>query len=244
MMHKIMRLGLVLVFCLLLPTSTQAGGWATATVLELPRSVYAGETVALTFVVRQHGLHLTHVPGAYFTAQRQGRQEVLRIDAQVIEPLGYHHVEVTFPTAGVWTWRFEPAPFASSGSAMLTVSPAKEADLVPRLSNYWMTRLLRFFARDSTVEAASSGSALSDVDYGHILFIAKGCTTCHVHAEVAAEWSTEVGPNLTDGRYSTEYLHTWLRNSGTLTERLQWGMPTLELTDEEIDALAAFLNQN
>ncbi|MCB0240002.1 MAG: hypothetical protein KDH08_15460, partial [Anaerolineae bacterium] len=34
-----------------------AGGWATVTLDQLPRQPRAGETLALSFTIRQHGLH-------------------------------------------------------------------------------------------------------------------------------------------------------------------------------------------
>jgi len=98
-------------------------------------------------------------------------------------------------------------------------------------------------------EAPSSDDLLivvraeTDVAAGEALFVAKGCVMCHVHAAVSElrELSLEVGPELTSYRNAPEFLRLWLSNPAGV--RPKTGMPDLDLSGEEIEALIGFLNQ-
>lgn len=78
---------------------------------------------------------------------------------------------------------------------------------------------------------------------GHALYIAKGCTTCHVHAAVAGSGMIKAGPDLTPKRYQADYLARFLADpSIARTPGNTNTMPKLELKPIEIAALAAFIN--
>lgn len=97
------------------------------------------------------------------------------------------------------------------------------------------------------VESGPSYTALREQGLG--LFVAKGCIACHTHEEAAARNKTpsyNIGPNLTRlperfpaGQASPEYLRRWLRDPAAV--RLGTAMPTLGLSDAEIEALLRFL---
>jgi mono/diheme cytochrome c family protein len=81
------------------------------------------------------------------------------------------------------------------------------------------------------------------VGQGRELFLAKGCIVCHQDDRVQFSQDgfvqVRIGPDLTNIKLTSEFLHTWLKDPskvkpGTL-------MPTLDLSGQEIDALAAFL---
>lgn len=94
----------------------------------------------------------------------------------------------------------------------------------------------------SSATQAASATFQADssvVDYGRMLFAAKGCTSCHRHDEVAASFSTEVGPNLTHYVGDPVWLEIWLKDPAALRPGTQ--MPNLGLSAEEIEALSAFL---
>ena len=88
-------------------------------------------------------------------------------------------------------------------------------------------------------------------DLGRALFQAKGCTTCHRHAglsigrvETRAKVDLDLGqalgaPDLTHYRPDAEFVRRWLRDPAAV--RPQTEMPNLHLSDEEIEALLAFL---
>ena len=84
--------------------------------------------------------------------------------------------------------------------------------------------------------------AASQVELGRDLFIAKGCMLCHAHNETNGmrEFGTDIGPNLTNFSASAEYLRIWLKNPSAVKSTTK--MPTLGLSDSEIEALIAFIN--
>jgi cytochrome c2 len=84
--------------------------------------------------------------------------------------------------------------------------------------------------------------AASQVELGRDLFIAKGCMLCHAHNETNGmrEFGTDIGPNLTNFSASAEYLRLWLKNPSAVKSTTK--MPTLGLSDSEIEALIAFIN--
>ena len=83
-------------------------------------------------------------------------------------------------------------------------------------------------------------TAFSPATRGVRLFTSKGCIGCHRHIEVNPEHATEVRLDLTGKRFPTDYLKTFLRDpSIKLAE-----MPNLNLTADEIEALAAFINKS
>ncbi len=78
--------------------------------------------------------------------------------------------------------------------------------------------------------------------HGQRLFTAKGCAACHRHAEVVASDTTgHVGaPDLTDYRGDPDFLRLWLRDPQAIRPGTR--MPDLDLSDDEIEALIAFLS--
>ncbi|MBE0672241.1 MAG: c-type cytochrome [Anaerolineales bacterium] len=87
-------------------------------------------------------------------------------------------------------------------------------------------------------------SAESQAELGRDLFIAKGCMLCHSHAETdnLREFGVDMGPNLTSYSASPEFLRLWLKDPLTVKSTAQ--MPTLGLSDSEIEALIAFINSD
>ena len=89
---------------------------------------------------------------------------------------------------------------------------------------------------------------------GRALFQAKGCTTCHRHngvkvARVEAyagadlDLGTVMGaPDLTHYRPDPAFVRRWLRDPSAV--RPETAMPNLRLSDDEIEALLAFLETN
>ena len=75
------------------------------------------------------------------------------------------------------------------------------------------------------------------VEQGQRAFINQGCHGCHRIGAIG----TPVGPDLSHvgARYRAEYLARWLRDPSNL--RPSTHMPTIELTDDDIVSIAAFL---
>jgi cytochrome c oxidase subunit II len=87
------------------------------------------------------------------------------------------------------------------------------------------------------VLAASSG-AQSPAGQGQQYFMDTGCYGCHT----VGKMGTPIGPDLSrvGSKYSRAYLERWLRDPSA--QRPSAHMPTLELTEEQVKAMAAFLS--
>ena len=98
------------------------------------------------------------------------------------------------------------------------------------------------FASDRVEESAvaSSGetAAGSNNPRGAAVFIAKGCATCHYHAEIGHA-SLQMGPDLTGNTLPDSYLTVWLEDPRGIKPNTT--MPNLDLTESDIRALISFL---
>jgi cbb3-type cytochrome oxidase cytochrome c subunit len=72
---------------------------------------------------------------------------------------------------------------------------------------------------------------------GEQMFISQGCYGCHL----IGKFGTPIGPELSrvGAKYEASYLRQWLRDPASVRPTAH--MPKLELTPDEIDALAAYL---
>ena len=75
------------------------------------------------------------------------------------------------------------------------------------------------------------------IEQGQQLFFKQGCYGCHTVGKVG----TPIGPDLSHvgAQYSPSYLTGWLRDPASQKHTAH--MPKIELTEEEIQALAAYL---
>lgn len=94
---------------------------------------------------------------------------------------------------------------------------------------------LALLATACTAAAQSPGSAV--VERGEAAFKSNGCYGCHL----IGKFGTPIGPDLSHvGRkYPPEYLARWLRDPAQ--QRPSAHMPALELTEADVQALAAYL---
>ena len=102
--------------------------------------------------------------------------------------------------------------------------------------------------------AVAPSPTLLSAEVGRALFQAKGCTSCHQHAglaisrvETRAAADLDLGeavgaPDLTHYRPDPAFVRQWLRDPAAVRPDTQ--MPNLRLSDEEIEALLAFLQTN
>ena len=85
-----------------------------------------------------------------------------------------------------------------------------------------------------------------DAERGEVLFQAKGCATCHVHRRIPGRTGEFGGgypaaaPDLTRYANDPELLRRWLRDPQAVKPTT--AMPNLDLSDDEIADLIAFLN--
>jgi len=75
------------------------------------------------------------------------------------------------------------------------------------------------------------------VTRGKRQWVAQGCYGCHT----IGNFGTPIGPDLSrvGGKYSHEYLVRWLRDPSAVRPNAH--MPMLELSEDQIEGLAAYL---
>jgi cytochrome c2 len=245
----------------------QAGGWAVVTAEAWPAQFEAGKTYTIPLVVRQHGTHPVQVDGDVQATLRDPRGgHVQTVAAQATGVVGRYLLNLTFATPGQWTVEVAPGWFPPSTLiAQVSAPPQAHATGLPRglwwsviplalAAGYATRRARRGMVWQIAVVALVAGVALAllfwsqtedataapaPAEVGQLLFSAKGCVTCHLHAEVATTWSTEIGPNLTVYATDPRWLESWLKDPASV--RPQTTMPNLSLKQEEIAALSAFL---
>ena len=90
-----------------------------------------------------------------------------------------------------------------------------------------------------TAAGAPASVAFSPATRGVRLFTAKGCVGCHRHIEVNPERTSDPKFDLTSKRFPPDYLKKFLKDPSIKTP----DMPNLKLSDEDIDALVAFIDK-
>lgn len=94
---------------------------------------------------------------------------------------------------------------------------------------------------EATALTPEEKQVTDDVAQGRSLFLAKGCVTCHKHDALGdlAE-KTSVGPDLSRYLPDPDFVRRWLRDPAAV--RPDTGMPNLNLSNDEIGSLIAFLS--
>jgi cytochrome c oxidase subunit II len=90
----------------------------------------------------------------------------------------------------------------------------------------------------SVAALAASACAQEPVEQGRKYFMDSGCYGCHT----VGKMGTPIGPNLSSvgAKYSRSYLERWLRDPSA--QRPNAHMPALELSEQQVQNLAAFLS--
>jgi cytochrome c oxidase subunit II len=85
---------------------------------------------------------------------------------------------------------------------------------------------------------ASAARAQEPTEEGKRYFMNNGCYGCHV----VGKMGTPIGPDLSHvgAKYSRAYLERWLKDPSA--QRPNAHMPTLELSEQQAKALAAFMS--
>ena len=201
---------------LLFPAAHYAGGWAAITVEDLPDYIVAGEPVALTFTVRQHGMSVLKDLRPTVVAKAG------KVEARVAATPGsggQYTAMVNVPQPGEWTITIH-SNFGDSKTTLLPMTAVASG-----------TRAL---------------PPLPDAQRGRRLFVAKGCISCHLHGAVDAGFPGKVGPELTARRFPAEYLSSILADPSLIRRTLAGAppMPNLNLKPREIVSLVAFINSD
>jgi len=186
------------------------GGWAVVTVKDLPEYFVAGQQYTIEFQVRQHGRTLLSGLRPQLVLNSPGSREVV-IPAVARSAEGTYAVTFTAPAAG---------------------------DVRFTIRSGFMNNELRLYPQP-VIAAGTSRPAMAARDRGQVLFVAKGCNTCHSNIDLADRPDNQlvtVGPELGGRHLAREYVIQKVKNPAS--EK----MPDLGLTDAEANAIAALLN--
>ena len=192
------------------------GGWAVVTVKDLPEYFIAGKQYTIEFQVRQHGRTLLSGLRPQLVINRPGAREVV-IPAVARSAEGTYAVTFTAPA---------PAPAPAASEVRFTIRSG------------FMNNELRLYPQP-VIAAGTSRPAMAARDRGQVLFVAKGCNTCHSNIDLANRPDNQlvtVGPELGGRHLAREYVIQKVKNPAS--EK----MPDLGLTDAEANAIAALLN--
>lgn len=195
--------------------AVRLGGWAVVTVEKIGDYLVVGKPTQLTFAVRQHGVTLMTDLSPTVVA-KSGRREVTA-RAERLSTGGYR-AELTVPEPGEWRISINSGFLKSRGELLPTRAIAStESALAP----------------------------LPDRERGRMLFAAKGCVTCHVHADVDIRGEVaDDGPDLSSKRFAAEYLAQFLADPSIKPQdaKSTARMPNLALKQADIAYLVAFIN--
>ncbi len=193
---------------LLLPTfMAHAGGWAVITVDDLPDYAVVGKPLTLSFMVRQHG----------------------------VSPIDGLSARVDAKTGGATT-AARARPGTRSGHYTATLTPARAGSTTLTIRSGFGKSDLTLLPMTVVTAGTEPTLAVSEVDRGKRLYVAKGCVTCHVGAEI--------GPNLEGRRFDATYLAGFLAKPRRISPSAPMEMPNLGLRQPEIASLVAFLNSD
>lgn len=177
---------------------------------------------------------------------------VLIVAAPIAGSVSQQPVTATAPISAVLIVRVLALVIGLAG---LVVAYQRKSRMVVGLTAVCLLVGLGSFVTGSSVpegvEAQSKSSAevasvpsISQVELGRQLFIAKGCITCHYNSRAASAseyWTIDVGaPNLSTFSASPEVLRIRLKDPRMAKSDTQ--MPNLNLAEDEIEALIAFIN--
>ena len=186
------------------------GGWAVVTVKDLPEYFVAGQQYTIEFQVRQHGRTLLSGLRPELVIEGAATRGVV-IPAAARSAEGTYAVTFTAPAAGQVQFTIR----SGFGSSQLRLYP------------------------QTVVVAGGSRPALAARDRGQMLFVAKGCNTCHVNSDLTDRPENQaitVGPELGGRHLAREYVVQKVKNPASQN------MPDLGLSDAEAAAIAVFLS--
>lgn len=194
------------------------GGWAVVSVKDLPEYFVEGQQYTIQFQIRQHGRNLL--------GGLEPRLVVSTSERRLGGLLGGKD-EVSVPATSVGTGVY---------SATFT-APAAERVFITIKSGFGPSDL-RLYPQPVIARGATR-AAMAPADRGRVLFVAKGCNTCHANMDLTARPDNNtiaVGPELGGRRLAAQFVIQKIKNPNSQT------MPDLGLTDAEAGAIAAFLS--
>jgi len=186
------------------------GGWVVVTVKDLPEYFVAGQQYTLEFQVRQHGHTLL---------------SGLRPELVIAPPAAR---EVVIPAVAR----------SAAGTYAVTFTAPATGDVRLTIRSGFGNNELRLYPQ-TVVAAGGSRPPLAARDRGQMLFVAKGCNTCHANSDLTNRPENQVitvGPELGARHLAREYVVQKMKNPASQV------MPDLGLSDADVAAIAVFLS--
>ncbi len=194
-------------------TAAHYGGWAVTSVQNLPDQLVAGTPYNLTFSIKQHGVEPLNDLSPYVEL-KSGKSELVARAVRTNKS-GFYTATLNVPTAGEWA------------ATIQTSFGKSQAKLVPIAA---------------VEKGARTVVSYTQPERGMRLFAAKGCAMCHQHAKVDGAGFIDFGPDLTEKRFQAAYLGQFLADPSIKPATPNKRMPKVDLNDQEIAALVAFIN--
>jgi mono/diheme cytochrome c family protein len=199
------------------------GGWAVITVEEPPDQLVVGQPTTLAFTVLQHGQ--TPMTGLKPTVTLKRRDAGLLKGRQ----------------------RFMAVPGPERGSYVATVIPEDAGEILITIDAEWHQARITLLPVPAVAPGDSRPSAPPAADRGRVLFVAKGCVSCHAKrddGDVQERHQIAAGPDLTGRAFAADWLATKLADPAKNRIRMnEWVvMPDLKLADAEIAALVEYVS--
>lgn len=188
------------------------GGWNTISLNDVPDYLRARQPTQLTFTVRQHGVE--GQSNLKPSVEARSGDVTTSVNATPGRRAGEYSAALTLPSAGEWTLTLN----SNWHDMRNTLLPIRVVDA-----------------------GAPAPAVLAEAERGRRLFVAKACSTCHVHAAVGGK-SFSVGPDLTGRTFPADYLAQFLADPSIKKPTSRNKMPNLELKPAEIAALVTFIN--
>jgi hypothetical protein len=223
---RLLRFAAPLLLLSLAASTPHAGGAPMISLTSLPTHFVVGEAATLSFFGIQHGNGIGPEWDAVVVAG--GVSAPVTRDAG-----GRFHAIITPVSAGKTDVSLH---LVRKGSA-----PTAEGGSRPVMTFWSQRRLLPV----TTVPPGTQPPLQPAADRGRHLYVAKGCISCHGHAELADLREPGGTRDLTGRRYDTRYLERLLLDPYSVLPQNPspiGSMPTLVLNYEEVDALVAFIN--
>ena len=118
----VLAAALALTAALAVPASgANAGGWAVTTFDDLPGQFVAGQSYALGYTIRQHGVSPIKVESTGIYLLNGSGGTVASFPGAANGALGHYVATVRFPAAGTFTWFVTQEPFGEQQLGPITI---------------------------------------------------------------------------------------------------------------------------
>ncbi|MFN2571641.1 MAG: cytochrome c [Gemmatimonadales bacterium] len=195
------------------------GGWAVVTVKDVPAYFVAGQRYTVEFQVRQHG-----------------RTLLSDLDPHLV--VSTSSPRMGGPGGGADAQQISAKRRGGAGTYAATFTAPETTELYLVINSGFGTSNLRLYP----IPVLSPGAAplaVAPEARGRALFVAKGCNVCHANADLTDRPDNQqiaVGPDLGGRRLARALVMQRVKNPNSQV------MPDLQLSDAEVEALAAFLS--